>query len=121
MDDEEEAVDEIFEMLLNLGAIELMSIDGDGEPVYRITEQCKEILPDLYYMHKNEVDEITFSLWQLGVVDINIGEKEDTVSFREHNLKKFLELEDSLTQDEIDIVNILMDKNMRDSAKKFLK
>jgi hypothetical protein len=120
-EEEEEAVDDIFEMLLSMGAVELMSIDENGEPIYRITELCKEILPDLYYMHKHEVDEITFSLWQLGVVDVTIGEENDMVSFRKHNLDKFLELEDTLSDDQIQIVSILMDKNMRTSAKKFLE
>lgn len=122
MENDDEQVDEMFNQLLELGALQLISINDDGEPIYRVTEKCKDIFPELYYMHKEEVDEITFSLWQLGIVDISLGDApaNDSFSFNKNNLDTFFELEHTLTEEQIQVVDVFMSKEMREKARKLL-
>lgn len=116
----EERADIAIEMLLEQGALEVMSIDENGEPVYRITPKCREVFPEFYYAHIQEVNQISFDLWQLGVVTIVFSEDGERISFNKENYEKFLEIESTLTQEQKGIVNVLMDSNMRTYASKFL-
>ena len=116
----EEDIDELFNTMLAIGALEIIDIDDDNEPIYRVTEKCKDLFPEFYAMHQENVNQITFDLWKLGVVDVVFFDDETRVSFRKHNLEKFLELEDTLTEDQIAVVDTLMEKNLRDHAKKYL-
>ena len=56
----DESLDEIFEMMLMVGALEIIDIDDDNEPIYRVTEKCKDIFPEFYAMHQENVNQITF-------------------------------------------------------------
>lgn len=116
----EENLDEIFEMMLMVGALEINGIDENNEPIYRVTEKCKDIFPEFYAMHQETVNQITFDLWKLGVVDITFFDDETRVSFRKHNLERYLELEDTLSDEQISVVDTLMTKNLREHAKKYL-
>lgn len=116
----EEEIDELFNTMLAIGALEIIDIDDDNEPIYRVTEKCKDLFPEFYAMHQETVNQLTFELWKLGVVDIVFFDDETRVSFRKHNLEKFLELEDTLSEEQISIVDTLMEKNLRDHAKKYL-
>lgn len=116
----DESLDAVFEMMLMVGALEIIDIDDDNEPIYRVTDKCKDIFPEFYAMHQENVNQITFDLWKLGVVDITFYDDETKVSFRKHNLDKFLELEETLTVEQIAVVDTLMTKNLRDHAKKYL-
>jgi hypothetical protein len=116
----EEDIDELFNTMLAIGALEIIDIDDDNEPIYRVTEKCKDLFPEFYAMHQENVNQITFDLWKLGVVDVVFFDDETRVSLRKHNLEKFLELEDTLTEDQIAVVDTLMEKNLRDHAKKYL-
>jgi hypothetical protein len=116
----DENLDEIFEMMLMVGALEINGIDENNEPIYRVTEKCKDIFPEFYAMHQETVNQITFDLWKLGVVDITFFDDETRVSFRKHNLERYLELEDTLSDEQISVVDTLMTKNLREHAKKYL-
>ena len=116
----EDNLDEIFNIMLSLGALEISGIDDDNEPIYRVTEKCKDLFPEFYAMHQETVNQITFELWKLGVVDITFHEDQTEVSFRKHNLEKFLELEESLTPEQVSVVDTLMTRNLREHAKKYL-
>jgi hypothetical protein len=116
----EERADLAIEMLLEQGALEIMSIDENGEPIYRITAKCREVFPEFYYSHIQEVNQTSFDLWQLGVVTIIFSEEGERISYNKENYEKFLEIESTLTQEQKGIVNVLMDSNMRTYASKFL-
>lgn len=115
----EEDIDELFDAMLAIGALEIIDIDDDNEPIYRVTEKCKDLFPEFYAMHQETVNQITFDLWKLGVVEIIFYDDETRVTFRKHNFEKFLELEDTLSDEQIAVVDTLMEKNLRDHAKKY--
>jgi hypothetical protein len=111
---------EFIDSLVEIGALEIISIDSNGEPVYKVTSICKDVFPELYKSHIEDVNQLAFELWLLDVVDIDFSEEGEKVSFRQHNHKKFLEKESTLTKEQVGLVNVLMDKNLRDMAQKYL-
>lgn len=119
-DDDEEEIKEFFDILLLSGALEIDSVDENGEPHYIFTEKCKELFPDLYAYHIGHIDDLTFSLWQLDVLDLKITEDTTYVSFRKKNYENYLLVKDDLTEEQLHFLDFLMDKNMRDIAEKYL-
>jgi len=117
--DEEEEINNFFDMLLLSGAIEIDSIADNGEPSYVFTDKCKDLFPELYAYHLSHVDDITFSLWQLDVLDLNVAQENTYVSFRKKNYENYLLIKDDLTEEQLHFLNFLMDKNMRDIAEKY--
>jgi hypothetical protein len=113
MDEDAELV--VLQMLVDEGALEIISIDEDGEPIYKVTEKCKEIFPELFYSHISEVNNIAFDLWNLGVIEIQFNEENHRVSFTKENFIKYVELKDTLTEDQINFLNAIIDKNILDN------
>ena len=71
MSDEYEIIDE----LVKQGALEVYGVDSvTNEITYRVTDKMKEINPELYAMHQEQVHEETMFLWEKGFLDINITE-----------------------------------------------
>jgi hypothetical protein len=107
---DDELVDAILEHLLEEGALELVSVSEDGEPVYRLTHRCREVLPELYEAHRAEVNEIANSLWQMGVVEISFADSiEGTrVIMSTDNYIKYLSVRDTLSVEQLDFVNSVL-------------
>lgn len=108
--EEEERVNALFQYLVEEGALVLASIDEEGEPLYKITQKCKEILPELYEAHRSDVNRIANGLWQLGMVEISFGESNDDVNVRMSplNYEKFLSNKHLLSKEQRDFVYTLM-------------
>lgn len=119
-DDYSDETHRMFEQLLKTGSLVIIGLDDNGEPVYQVTEKCKELYPDFYNLHQMSVNQTTFDLWSLGVVDVQFFDDDTSVSFKRHNLEKFFEVEDTLTEEQISIVDTFMSKTMRESARKFM-
>jgi hypothetical protein len=103
--DEEDALDmeadELIDALIEAGALESTGIDKHGDIVYRITEKCKDLFPDLYYEHMKQTDDLSFSLWQKEVLEIKFSEDGTVyVSMTPENYLKYLEIEDDLSEEE---------------------
>jgi hypothetical protein len=85
---------EDIEYFLAIGALELSHINDEGEKVYHLTETAKEIAPQLYEKQMKGFNEILFSLWNKGVLDLSFDEdgeplislNEDTESLLEKNI-----------------------------------
>jgi len=106
---EEEELDEFVEVLVLLGAVELTSFGEDGEPIYRVTERCKEVLPELYEEHSRIVQEIVHSLWLLDVVEVSFDEDGYQVaSVQTYNYLRYLEVADTLTDEQVRLVETLV-------------
>jgi hypothetical protein len=69
-----------LEHLLLSGAIEFSGVDGDtGEILYSITEEAKNIMPELYKDHLEFVHQEIMYFWERGFLDIDDMAKSNPV------------------------------------------
>jgi hypothetical protein len=107
---EQDRSDYLFGLLLEIGAVEFYGVSGDtGEPIYRITDLCEEIFPELWQAQVQHVGETANRLWQMGLVEINLSAKGETVYFREHNYRKYLEIKDSLSEEDKTFIEVFLE------------
>jgi hypothetical protein len=66
---------EYVEYLESIGAIEKTGVDENGEPVWRVTKEAKELVPDLYNAHLKEFNNNVFSLWMKDFIDIEFDKE----------------------------------------------
>ena len=59
-------VSAMVEHLLNQGAVEMHSIDKDGQMLYKITDKLKNVSPELYDDLKDQYDDHMFRLIDQG-------------------------------------------------------
>ena len=116
IDREDERVDFIVEMLIANKALELKSLDEDGNEVYRLTPECEELFPEFYQAHEQYVNALVSDLWQLGIVEIRFEgdtSRETLVGISEYGYKKYLEIRNTLEQEHIQIVENLLGETPR--------
>lgn len=112
-DSEDSRIEEIFALLEETGALEMTGLNRSGEPVYRITEKCKEVFPELLAFHQAELNETANELWQLGVVDIVFKEETFSVGFTRDNYNKYREIREQLTPEQMDFLDVLVGFNLQ--------
>jgi hypothetical protein len=105
--DREEFVDAIFQHMLETGALVLKGMSPDGEPVYSITEKCKDVFPEYYDMHMANMNNIAYELWGLGIVEIVFEEENERVNFTDRNQSMLDEHRSTLTADQIEFLRSL--------------
>jgi len=67
-----EEIDKIFDELILEGAIEVSSIDSKtGEFLYNFTPKMKEVSPELYGEHMNNVSQDIMYFWERGFLLMN--------------------------------------------------
>ena len=70
--------DEQFEMdlayYMEIGAINLVGLNDDGEAVYEITELAQEIAPELWQSHIDYVDQTMMELFEAGLLNVEYDE-----------------------------------------------
>jgi len=82
-------VDQTIESLILSGAIEIAGIDSEtGQPLYSFSEKIKEIMPELYQEHLNEVNRDIMYLWEQGFLDIDLLSEDPLVVITEKALDK---------------------------------
>lgn len=102
LDSEEQKISEIFAVLEETGAIELVGLDPSGEPVYRITDKCKDVFPEFYEMYRQEMSQTCFDLWSMGVVNVVFNtDTSISVFFTADNYAKYREVKGSLSEQEV--------------------
>jgi hypothetical protein len=69
----ENSDDKMYEYL-QMGAIEVVGIEEDGEFIFKITDLAKEVAPELWEVHVEEVDKIFMELFDMGLVNITYNE-----------------------------------------------
>lgn len=112
-EEKERQIDQLFNHLVDEGALELLSIDPvTGEPLYRITQKCKETLPEMYYGFKETMDNAIFDLWQREIVDFKFGadSDKDTVRMTGQGYLNYLKQADDLTNEQRRFVTALIDE-----------
>jgi hypothetical protein len=65
--------DKMYEYL-QMGVIEVVGIEDDGEFIFKITELAKELAPELWEIHVEEIDKIFLELFDMGLVNITYNE-----------------------------------------------
>ena len=69
----ENSDDKMYEYL-QMGVIEVVGIEEDGEFIFKITELAQELAPELWEVHVEEVDKIFMELFDKGLVNITYNE-----------------------------------------------
>lgn len=115
LDSEEQKIAEIFAVLEETGAIELIGLDQTGEPVYRITEKCKDVFPEFYDMYRQEMSQTCYDLWHMGVVNVMFN-TDTTISiyFTADNYSKYREVRETLTEQEMLFLEAVVGSSLAD-------
>jgi hypothetical protein len=97
---------ELIEHLIEIGALEFVYVDEDGESIYKFTKKAKELVPDIYNEHMKDFNNLIFSLWMKDIIDVIFDENGEPlvgVNNNTHDLEKTqgLELEEKEALKEI--------------------
>jgi len=71
---EEEDNDHKLAYYLEIGAVSLEGMDENGELIYSISEDAKELAPELWQSHIEYVDKSILELYEAGLVEIEYDE-----------------------------------------------
>ena len=112
--DEDEVVQELFEVLLEQGALEILGYDHQNEPVYRFTQKCARDFPELYAIHQAEVNKTANELRQLGMVDINFNDEDMTVTVTEDNYRNLRDYGEELSEEHLSFLQALVMRKLAD-------
>lgn len=96
-----EAEEQLFALLLESGAIELVGVADNGEPTYRITEKCQDVFPEFYEHHLQTMNGVANELWQLGVIEMSFTSQGEKVKFTSANYARLKEVISYLNQEQI--------------------
>lgn len=96
-----DAADEIFSLLLESGAIELIGVDPLGEPTYRVMPKCQDVFPEFYTFHTQMMNITANELWQMGVIEMEFTMRGESVSFNSGNYERLKEVVGELTEEHI--------------------
>ena len=74
-------IDETIEMLILTGALEVSGIDSKTQkPLYKFSPIIKDIMPELYDEHLNEINRDIMGLWEKGFLNVNFLEEDPAVT-----------------------------------------
>jgi hypothetical protein len=86
-------IDQYIQYLVDEGGLVLTSIDEDGQPVYRHNMEVLEVIaPEYAAMHLREIEDAIISLYEKGLVKMDITDEGEPVYSLADNvdLKDFL-------------------------------
>ena len=73
-DDNEEDADARLAYYMEIGVIALEGMDENGEMIFSINENAKELAPELWQSHLDYVDKSIMELYEAGLVEIEYDE-----------------------------------------------
>ncbi len=77
-----------LEYYLEIGAIELVGIDEDGEVIFKITDEAEELAPELWQSHKDYIDRTLIELYEKDLISVEYDENlEATITLTEEAKK----------------------------------
>jgi hypothetical protein len=80
---------EIIGALIALGALELDAFDSEtGQLVYKVTDKLGEIMPELYEEISSQAYKDTLSLWEKGLITMNVTDPHPVVAISEFGLDR---------------------------------
>jgi hypothetical protein len=85
MDDFDEMDEDMkLEYYIEIGAIELVGMDENGEIIYEITEAAEHLAPELWQSHIDYVDSQLLDLYEKGLLSVEYDENlEASISLTE--------------------------------------
>jgi hypothetical protein len=69
-----EEYEEMMDYMIKNNYIQSVGIDEDGEPIYKMTQDLIEDYPDIFEAHMEFTNELLFSVWQKGYVEMTMTE-----------------------------------------------
>jgi len=98
-------IDQMIEALILSGALEIAALDEKtGQPLYSFGPNIKEIMPELYKEHLNEVNRDVMRLWENGFLEVDLLSEDPIVvltdkAFSDEEIEKIsIELQISLLE-----------------------
>lgn len=78
--------DEMIQYLLSIGALYWAFENDEGEDIYRLTPEARELIPNLYDEHVKDFNGIVFSLWNQNMLNLVFDEEgEPLISLNENS------------------------------------
>ena len=71
---DEDDTDAKLAYYLEIGAVSLEGVDESGEMIFSISENAKEIAPELWESHIEYVDKSLLELYEAGLVEVEYDE-----------------------------------------------
>ena len=71
MDDEDYVA---LEQYLDMGVIEVVGVDNNGELIFVINETAKDLAPELWQAHSEYVDNTLMEMYKKDLIDIEYNE-----------------------------------------------
>ena len=85
---EEQYIEEKLAYYLEIGVVELVGVDEDGEIIYQITEKAKTDAPELWESHQQYVDDALIGLLERGLISVEYNENlEAGIKMNEEGLR----------------------------------
>lgn len=93
----------------------MLGLNDDGEPVYRITEKCKDVFPEFYDMYRQEISDTAAYLWKLGIVEIKFNpDTSVSVYFTADNYTNYRKHKADLTEEHIVFLDAVIGSSLKD-------
>jgi hypothetical protein len=100
---------EMIEYLIEIGAMEILGYDSVSDQfTYKVTPECKELYPELYYAHYEAVGELAQSLWMQDVIDIVFTSGETIVGVTPEQIEFIKETLHTFTEDERFFLEVIL-------------
>jgi hypothetical protein len=71
--------DEKLAFYLEIGAIEVIGIEDDGEFIFRITDAAKELAPELWEAHEEHINSTLIELYEKGLINVSYDESLEAI------------------------------------------
>jgi len=72
-----------FEELVDLGVYNFAGYDDDGEKLYTLdVDRAKEVAPEVYWEHTNEIDAAILKAISLGLLELDIDSDTMDVTYK---------------------------------------
>ena len=76
---QERYIEEKLSYYLDIGAVELVGVDKDGEIIYQVTEKAKTDAPELWESHQKYVDDALIGLLERGLINVEYNENLEAI------------------------------------------
>ena len=71
--------DEKLAYYLEIGAIEVVGIEDDGEFIFKINDSARNLAPELWDAHEDYVNDTLLELYENGLVNVSYNENLEAI------------------------------------------
>jgi hypothetical protein len=64
----------LFKHYVEIGAIDFVGVEKNGEAIYKVNEIAKDIAPELWKAHTEYIDDAMLKLFESGFLDVSYDE-----------------------------------------------